>query len=420
MTPPDPSFAGSLLLASLVVACLALEAFFSGSEVALVSADRGRIRRRAEAGSAAARRVQRLLDRPESMLSTTLLGTNIAVVAASFLANELFARHLGPDASAWAIVLMIPLILLFGELLPKTVARRSAESIALAVSLPLRAATIALAPLAAATSGAARLLVRPLRARADRHPFVTREELRLILQADHRLALEKHEARLIRRLLDFAGARAREHMTPLLDVVSLPREASLRDAVQLIQERGFSRLPIYSDRRDNITGLVQAMDLIDASDGDTALQPYVRKPFYVPETARIERLLEEFRRQQQEMAVVVDEYGSAVGLLTLEDIVEEIVGDVLDEFDRPRAAGIEPTGEGAFIVDGRYRLDDLEEALGTALPRAGYETVAGLIVHLFQRVPRAGETLAHGPIRIMVMDATQRTVRRVKLEVTRS
>ena len=404
-------------MTGLIGICLVVEAFFSGSEVALVSADRARIRRKAEAGSSAAHQIQILMERPERVLSTTLLGTNISVVTASFLANELAAQRFGPGASAWSIVLMIPLILLFGEILPKTISRRHAEIIALKVAWPLRAATVLLSPVVAVTSGAARLVVRPFRARADKHPFVTKEELRMILEAEHRLALEKDEARLIHRLLDFADAKAKEHMTPLVDVASLQHTAGVQEAVRVIHERGFSRLPIYTDRVDNITGLVEAMDLIDSSPDETSLSPYFKKPLYVPESARIDRLLDELRRSHQEMAVVVDEYGSAAGIITLEDIIEEIVGDVMDEFDRPGKTGLERVGEGIFVVDGKYKLDDLEEALGAHLPRAGYETVAGLAAHLFQKVPRAGEMVSHDDVRLTVIDSTQRTVRKVKIEI---
>lgn len=404
------------LLAVFIVLCLMTEAFFSGSEVAFVSLDKSRIRRQAQSGSAAAGAVQAILDKPERLLSTTLIGTNLSVVAGSFMANELFARRFGPEASVWAVAMMIPLILLFGEILPKTISRRHAEAIALKTVLPLRVAMMALSPMVALTSGAARLLVRPFRARAGKLPFVTKEELRMILQAEHRLALEKDEASLIKHLIDFADAKAREHMTPLIDVASLPAQATVAEAVRMIHERGFSRLPVYNDRVDNITGLVEAMDLIEERAETLPLASFVKKPFYVPETARIDRLLDEFRKNHQEMAVVVDEYGSAVGVLTLEDIIEQIVGDVLDEFDRPGRVGIERAGEGIFLVDGKCRLDDLEREMGMEFPRAGYETAAGMAAHLFQKVPRAGETLEHGGFRLTVIDASQRTVRKLRVE----
>ncbi|HEY3174588.1 MAG TPA: hemolysin family protein [Candidatus Polarisedimenticolia bacterium] len=402
---------------ALIALCLVAEGFFAGSEVALISLDRSRIRRQAEAGSLAARHVLTLLERPERLLSTTLIGTSLSVVTASFLANEMFARRFGPDLSAWAIAMMIPLILLFGEVLPKTISRRHAEAIALKVVFPLRLVMFAFGPVVAVTSGVARLLIRPFRARTGRLPFVTKEELRMILQAEQRIALERDEASLIKHLIDFADTKAGEQMTPLVDVAALPAQSTLAEAVRVIHERGFSRIPIYTGRVDNITGLVEAMDLIDAAPGQTSLAPYIKKPFYVPETARIDRLLDEFRKHHQEMAVVVDEYGAAVGLLTLEDIIEQIVGDVLDEFDRPGRTGIEKKGEGILLVDGRCKIDDLEAELGMPLPRSGYETVAGLVGHLFQKVPRAGESLEHTGFRLTVLDASQRTVRRVKIEL---
>lgn len=423
MISPAPGAAGAdawpVYLGSLVGLCLAAEAFFSGAEVALVSVDRGRMRRLAETGSSAARLIQAMMERPERVLATTLIGTNLSVVAASFLANELIARRFGTEASAWSILILIPPILLFGEILPKTLARRHAEVIALRTAMPLRAAMALLAPLVAVTSGAARLLLRPFHRGAARLPFVTKEELRMILQADQRLELKREEAALIKRLVDFADARARDSMTPLVEVVSLPQEAGLQDAVRLVHERGYSRLPIYSGRKDNIIGLVEAMDLIDApvDQPEQGVVAYIKKPFYVPETARIDRIMDDLRRNQQEMAVVVDEYGSAVGVLTLEDILEEIIGDILDEFDRPGRSGIEAVGERAVVAEGRVRLEDVEATLDVALPRAGFETLAGLATHLFQKVPQAGETIDHSGLRYTVIDATQRAVRKVRVEV---
>ncbi len=403
-------------LAALIAMCLVIEAFFAGAEVAVVSADRGRLRRRAEAGSRGARRLLRLMEHPERVLSATLIGSSLSVVTAAFLANELCVRTLGPGSTVWGMVVMVPLILLLGEILPKSIARKHADRLAPAVSWPLAASMAALSPLVWAASAIARLALKPFHRRARRLPFVTREELQMVLQAEHRLALERDEASLIRRMLNFADARAREHMTPLVDVASLPHDAMLHEAAALIKERGFSRIPIYTGRLDNITGIVEAMDLIDAPTVGGAVSLYVKRPLYVPETASIDRLLEEFRRQQQEMAIVVDEYGSAVGVLTLEDIIEQIVGDVMDEFDRPGRSAIERVGAAGFVVDGRVKLDDLSAALDMTLPREGFETAAGLVAHLFQKVPHAGDTLTHEGLRITVLDASPRTVRRVKIE----
>ena len=403
-------------LVALIGLCLVLEAFFTGAEVSFVSADRGRIRRRADAGSAAARRVARMMERPERVLSATLIGSSLSVVTAAFMANELCVRTLGPGSAAWGMLVMIPLILLGGQIIPKSIARRHADRVAPALAWPLTAAMAVLAPLVWAAAAVARLAVRPFHRRARRLPFVTREELDMVLQAQHRLSLERDEASLIRRMLNFADARAREHMTPLVDVASLSSDATLHEAATLIKERGFSRVPIYTGRPDNITGIVEAMDLIDAPSAGGAVSLYTKKPLYVPETASIDRLLDEFRRLQQEMAIVVDEYGTAVGVLTLEDIIEQIVGDIMDEFDRPGRSGIERAGGSVLLVDGRVKLDALCAALDMELPREGYETAAGLVAHLFQKVPRAGESLTHEGLRITVLDASPRAVRRVRIE----
>lgn len=402
--------------AFLIGGLLLAEAFFALSEIALISANRERLRARAEGGSMASALALRLLTNPERVLATTLIATNLCLVGSSFASNELAARTLGPDRSWWAIAALVPFVLVFAEILPKTLARRHADALSPVVAYPVRAAMLLLGPIALSAGAIARALTASIKGPGVRHPFVTKEELRAILKAERRAALDPDEARLINRLLGMAAARSREIMTPLPDVVSVAASETAGAVMEKIRTHGYSRLPVYQDRTDNIVGVVHAMDLIGETDRSRTIQSLTRRPFYVPEAGRLNQLLDEFRRRGHEMAIVVDEFGAASGIVTIEDVLEELVGDILDEFDRPHREILEPAGDNAWTADGTARLNDLGESLGVAFPRGGYETLAGLMAHRLQRIPRVGDQTQIEGFLFRVLDATERRVRKVRIE----
>lgn len=403
-------------LAAAIAVSLLLEAFFALSEVALISSSRARLRAQADAGSGAAAGALRMLERPERVLATALIGSNVCVVIASFATNEVAARLLGEARSAWAIVFLAPAVLVCAEILPKAVARRSSERLATIVAYPFRAAMAILSPVAAAAGAVSKAIVGLFSRPTERHPFVTREEFRAILRAERRAALDPHEAALIGRLLGMAGARVREVMTPLPDVVAVPFTATLKEVVEVFREHGYSRLPVYQDRTDNIVGILHTMDLIQERSSGDSLQALMRRPFYAPEAGRLRELLDEFRRRGHEMAIVVDEYGAATGIVTLEDVLEEMIGDILDEFDLPHRDPLEALADGGRAAEGGIQLSDLSEALGVAFPREGFDTLAGFLAHRLQRVPKVGDAVDHAGFRLTVMEATERRVRRVRID----
>ncbi|MBI3451169.1 MAG: HlyC/CorC family transporter [Acidobacteria bacterium] len=403
------------LLVAGVAALIAGEAFFALSEVALVSANRARLRVRADAGSGAAACALGMLAHPETLLATTLTGTNLCVVCASFTANEVAARGLGDARSAWAIVALAPFMLVFGEILPKALARRHADSLASLVAYPVRGAMTLLAPAVAVAGGLSRRLVASVETPGARHPFVTREELRALLRAERRAALDPEEARMIHRLLGMAASKVREVMTPLPDVVSIEAGSSVAAACETIRRVGYSRLPVYQERTDNIVGVVHALDIVTSGATGAGVASVLRRPFYVPESARLNQILDEFRRRGQEMAIVVDEFGASCGIVTFEDVLEEMVGDILDEFDRPHRDDLQREPSGDHVAAGSVRLSELSDRLGVSFPRAGYETLAGFIAHRLQRIPRTGDAVEFENLVLTVVDAGERRVRKVRI-----
>jgi CBS domain containing-hemolysin-like protein len=399
-----------------VAALVTGEAFFALSEIALISASRARLRALAESGSGAAGCAVALLAKPERLLATALTGTDLCLVSAAFAANEAAARLLGEARSAWAIAALAPFILVFGEFLPKAIARRHPDRLATLVAYPIRAAMTLLSPVVSVAGGFSRLFLSAVSRSDARHPFVTREELRAVLRAERRASFDPEDATLIHRLLGMAGSRVREIMTPLPDVISIPASVTRANAAETIRRHGFSRLPVYQDRTDNIVGVVHTMDLIEAGGEETEISRYIRRPLYIPEAGKLEQLLDEFRRRGQELAVVVDEYGAASGIVTLEDVLEELVGDILDEFDRPRKESLERETSGALIAEGNIRLTDLSENLGVRFPRAGYETLSGFMAHRLQRIPKEGDRVDFEGLRLFVLEAGGRRVRKVRIE----
>jgi putative hemolysin len=248
--------------------------------------------------------------------------------------------------------------------------------------------------------------------------FVSREELKALLQLEPGEAdVTTQEAEMIDKIFDLGDTAVHEVMVPLVDVAMLPETATPADVIDLIHRRGFSRIPIYRQRETDIVGVVAAMDLLSRGGTVASLAPLIRQPYYVPETKRIDDLLREMQRARIHMAVVVDEYGSAIGVATLEDIVEEIVGEIQDEHDRTPST-VERLPDGSFWVAGRAHIDELNDALGWSLPKEDFETVGGLVLATLRRIPRTGEELALPGYTITVLEADTRRVGAVKIAPT--
>jgi len=250
--------------------------------------------------------------------------------------------------------------------------------------------------------------------------FVSREELKALLQLEPGEAdVTTQEAEMIDKIFDLGDTTVREVMVPLVDVAMLPVPATPRDAVALIQERGFSRIPIFDSRETNVVGVVAAMDLLRAGAEVPRVDALMRPPYYVPETKRIDDLLREMQRTRTHMAIVVDEYGGSTGIVTLEDVLEEIVGQIEDEHDRTPAP-VERLPDGSYWVSARMRIDELNEELDWNLPKQDYETVGGLVLATLHRIPRTGEEFQVPGYAITVLEADARHVIAVKIAPARA
>ena len=410
-----------MTLVWLALACLLITAFFSGAEMSFIAANRLRLRHLAEDGHRVAAAYLEAFRNPARVLSTAMMGVTVAhIVASSAVTFALMPVFGGTVAALVSTVVLTPVMLVFGEIIPKAVAREWATSLILRLYRPLVWASVLLAPFVTISQSFVSLLLRLVGGtQADVRHFVSREELKNLLQMEPGEAnVTTQEAEMIDNIFDLGETTVREVMVPLVDVASLPETASPIDAVALIQQRGFSRLPIYAERETHVTGVVTAMDLLRHGAGAGTVREIMRQPLFVPEPKRIDDLLREMQKDRVHLAIVVDEYGGATGIVTLEDIVEQIVGEIQDEHDRTPAS-VERLPDGSYWVAARTNVDELNEALDWTLPKRDYETIAGLVLSTLGRIPRTGEEFQVPGYTITVLEADSRRVMAVKIAATR-
>jgi CBS domain containing-hemolysin-like protein len=401
--------------------CLLATMFFSAAEMAFIAANRLRLRHLAEEGNAVAARYLESFRQPERLLSTAMMGVTIAHIVAASAVTFALLPVLGGIAPLVVTLTLTPVMLVFGEIIPKAVAREWATSLILKLYRPLTWASKVLVPFVALANTLVTLALRTVGGpRAETRQFVSREELKALLQLEPgEASVSTQEAEMIDKIFDLGDTTVREVMVPLVDVVMLPDTASSRDAIALIQRRGFSRIPIHGARETDVIGVVTAMDLLNrgAQVRTVTDLDLMRQPNFVPETKRIDDLLREMQKGRNPLAIVVDEYGGATGIVTLEDIVEQIVGEIQDEHDRTPAT-VEQLPDGSYWVAGRTHIDELNEALDWSLPKQDYETIAGLVLATLHRIPRMGEVLQLPGYTITVLEADARRVAAVKIAPT--
>jgi CBS domain containing-hemolysin-like protein len=400
----------------LAVLCLILTMFFSAAEMAFIAANRLRLRHLAEEGNGTAQSYLEAFRQPERVLSTAMIGVTISHIVAASAVTWTLLPVLGGMAPIIVTILLTPVMLVVGEIIPKAVAREWATSLILRLYRPLTWAAVLLVPFVSFANFVVGGILRTFGARqGDMRAFVSREELKALLQLEPGEAdVTTIEAQLIDKIFDLGDTTVREVMVPLVEVAMLPESATPREAVAFILDRGFSRVPIYRQRETNIVGVLGAKDILSRGAAVRALDELKRPPYYVPETKRIDDLLREMQRNRTHMAVVVDEYGGSTGVVTLEDILEQIVGDIHDEHDRDAAAA-ERLPDGSYRVSARANIDELNEALDWSLPKRDYETVAGLVLATLHRIPRAGEEFQIAGYSITVLESDARRVVSVKI-----
>ncbi len=411
-------FQTSLFLVLFLLA-VGFSAFFAGAETALVSLGPIELQRMREKGDPVGAVIRNLKANRTRLLATILIGQNLFLSSASALATAIATNWLGRTYGVPAAILFSTLTLfVFAEMTPKAIGAASPVAISRSVARPLSWIVKLLSPIATlcvkVATGALQLFGVP-----EKTPAFTEEEMKSVinLSADAGV-IHGEERRLMHKVLEFGDRTVRDIMTPRTRVVALPETARYEDVRLVLQEQKLSRLPIYRGSLDNVIGILHAKDLFavtDEEEKDFRLERYLDPPFLVPEFKSAEELLREMRRRRTHMAVVVDEFGGTAGIVTIEDAIEEMLGPIQDEFDEEEGPGFVAAGDRTYVLDGSYRLDDLEDQFGIPLPREESETIAGHLMLRFGRIPRRGERWRGRRADFVIEEATPTAIKKVRM-----
>ena len=408
----------AIQLTALVI-LLALSAFFSSAETALTTVNRLRVRALVDDGDARAIILSKVIDDPGKLLSALLIGNNIVNISASSLATVLATDFFGSAGAGIATGAMTLLVLIFGEITPKTMASLRAEKISLSYAKIVYALMFMFTPLIFILDILSGGILRLFGVDPDkRDDSVTEEDLRTIVEAGHEDGvLETEEHKMINNVFDFGDHQAKDIMVPRVDMCFLKLNATYEDFVNLYREEKFTRIPVYEDTRDNVIGILNVKDLIlyDKTQ-EFHVKDYLREAYYTYELKNTSELMVEMRKNSISIAIVLDEYGATAGLVTLEDLLEEIVGDIRDEYDEAEAEEVIQLGEREYLVEGSCKLEDLNDMIGLGIESEDYDSIGGIVIDALQHLPEENEevTLDCG-IRLIVEQIEKNRIEKVHI-----
>jgi CBS domain containing-hemolysin-like protein len=405
----------------LFIICVLLSAFFSSSEVALISITRAKARTLVNEGKPGSKAVAALKEKPDRLLITILIGNNIVNIAAASLATAIAISIFGDIGVGIATGFVVIVLLVFGEIGPKIYATRASDSFALTVAPVIFFLSRILTPVIWLVE---RISPRFGIGKEIAEPSLTEEEIKEWIDVGKEDGtIEQAEQDMLYSVLEFADTTAREIMTPRVDVIAMEDTVSFEEAIRIFNEAGFSRIPVYHDQIDNITGILNVKDVFSAMVShrkDSTIKEVMYDPMFVPETKKIDDLLKELQVHRVQMAIVIDEYSSFVGIATVEDILEEIVGDIMDEHDKEEP-DIQNISDGVFVVDAQMWVEDINERMEIDLPvDESYETVGGLIIDRLGHIPlHPGEKVEinEGKITLAVMQMHGRRIVKAKVVI---
>ncbi len=408
---------GSWWLIIILILLIAGSAFFSASETALTSLSKIRLRNMVEENVKNADKIQKLVNNPNKLLSSILIGNNLVNNAAASLTTMIAVSMLGGQSGVGAATMVITIIILiFGEITPKTLAAQNSEKISFRVVKMISGIVVILTPvvkiLNVITNGLIRLLGGNV---TEKTLTITEAELKTMVNVSHEEGvLEVDERRMINNVFDFGDSKAKDVMTPRTDMVCVEDDTTYDEIVAIFKEERFSRLPVYHESVDNIVGILYVKDIIFIDEKNFKITEYMREPFFTYESKSISELFSEMRSNRIPAAIILDEYGGTSGFVTIEDMVEEIVGDIADEYDEQEQE-IEVVKEDEFIVDGSTRLEDVNEMIGLRLESEDFDTIGGYVIGILGTLPDGGEIVETDGMKIVVEAVDKNRIEKLRI-----
>ena len=417
-------------LVSLIVVgvSLVLSAFFSSSETAFFSLQKTRIIHLVSTRVSGAKRVARMMEEPERLLSTILLGNNLVNITFASLVTVMTVSFIGDDREGLAVVVATvigtSLILVFGEIMPKSLAVRNAQTVAFVFARPLKLIEVLLFPLVVVLQWigrAAGALVRGENRTAK--PLVSEDEFRTLIDVgEAEGSIDPGEAEMLESVFRFGDRQVREVMRPRTEMIAIERGASLGDFLEIYATHAHTRFPVYKGSVDNIVGIVSSKDVLRAlstreTSRDEPITHLIRDAYFVPETKRIAELFDELRRSGNQFAIPVDEFGGVAGLVTIKQLLEEVVGRVGEEGTSPEEEYV-ALGEDTYQVDGGMSIEEVNDRLDLRLPEGDFETVAGFVLDVLGHIPTSGERLEYGGVKLEVTRMRDMKIEQVRLTKT--
>lgn len=403
----------------LLILLLWVSAFFGASETAIFSVNKVKIRHLAEEGDRRAALTRRLLDQPNRLISTILIGSTLVNIGATALATSLAIDIFGVTGAGIATGVMTVLVLVFGEITPKTLAARQSENYALKFSKIINVLSLLLSPVIRILNSLTNVLIRLFGGAPAENNMVTEEEIRMLVNVGQEEGLiDPDEREMIDSIFEFDDTLVREIMVPRIDIIAVNSGEALEKVINIIINIGHSRIPVYEYTVDNIIGVIYAKDLFKPLLSPAAKVPPIkelmRPAYYVPESKKVRDLFDELRKEKIHMAIVLDEYGGTAGLVTIEDLIEEIVGDIQDEYDKEEQQ-IVTLSDGSLLVDARTPIHEINDLLELDLSDEEFDTISGLVFHNLGRLPLQGQELDIGNLHITVDKVVGRRVTKLRL-----
>ena len=403
----------------ILVLLLSASAFFSSAETALMTSNKLRIRNLAENGDKRAEKVLEITANTDKMLSAILIGNNIVNLSASALSTTLTLKMFGSSLVGVATGVLTFLILVFGEITPKNVASKNAEDMALKYIGIISVLVIVLTPAIYIVNKVAGIVISLFIKNNDDNNMVTEDELRAMVEVSHEDGvIEKEEKKMIVNVVDFGDTVAGDIMLPRVDMVMVSVESSYEEILKIFREERYTRIPVYEESPDNVIGILNVKDFLLIEDKENfSVKEHLREPLYTYEYKKTSSLMVDMRKTGANIVIVLDEYGTTVGLITLEDMLEEIVGEIRDEFDAEEDEGITKISETEYLIDGSTNLDDVNDRIGLELSSDEYESIGGIIMEKLGRLPVEGEVITFDNIILTVKKMDHARIEKVGLKL---